>query len=297
MRENEDLRGQLTEIMNKRGYSQVKVARSLGVSGGALSAWLSDGYKGDNQKFNEAVRGYIGLEKERQQKRRDGIPFTKTTVSTKIFKAARICHVDGEMGVAYGLSGIGKTYACKEYAAINRDVILIEADNGYTARDLFTELLQKIGEYPAGINEMKNKTIAKLKDSGRLIIVDEAENLPFKAIDLLRRVHDKAGIGILFVGINRLYESLISKRTIYAYILSRIGVVARLDPLTPEDVEEIVSRAIPDAGELPKTFYDISRGNARTASKLVFRSLSIAEENEVPLTPEVIIKAGKELFI
>jgi len=291
------LREKLTAIMKKHGYSQARVARSLGFSGGALSAWLSGTYKGDNEQVAEAVRGYLRLETERQQKRRTGIPFTETSISEKIFKAARICHVEGEVGVAYGLSGIGKTYAVKQYAALNQDVILIEADNGYTAKDLFAELTRTIGEYASSINEMKNTIISKLKDSGRLIIVDEAENLPFKAIDLLRRVHDKAGVGVLFVGINRLYESLISKRTIYAYVLSRIGVVARLEPLTQDDVKKIVHEAIPESGDLARTFYDISRGNARTASKLIFRSEALANENGVAITPEIIRQAGKGLFI
>lgn len=292
-----NLRELLIDTIKKRGYSQERVARSIGISGAALSSWIGGKYTGDNKKLNEAVHGYLKLENERQQKRKKGIAFVKTVVSEKIFRVARICHTESELGVACGPSGIGKTCAVKEYASRNKDVILIEADAGYTAKDVFAEIMKKLGEYPAGINVMKTMAITRLKDSGRLIIVDEAENLPFKAIDLLRRVHDKAGVGVLFVGLNRLYEGLISKRTAYSYVLSRIGVVSRLEPLTADDMKRIIIRALPNGDELAKTFYEVSRGNARTASKLIFRSQVLADENEMPITADVIRECGRELFI
>ena len=295
--EDKDLREKLSETLKKRGYSQERAARSMGVSGGALSAWIAGKYTGDNEKLNEAVLGYLKLETERQQKRKKGIAFVKTAVSEEIFRVARICHTESELGVACGPSGIGKTIAVKEYASRNRDVLLIEGDPGYTAKDVFAEIMKKLGEYPASINVMKTMAISRLKDSGRLIIVDEAENLPLRAIDLLRRVHDKAEIGILFVGLNRLYEGLISRRTAFSYVLSRIGVVSRLNPLTVDDLKKIINKALPNSEELAKTFYEISRGNARTASKLIFRSQVLADDNEMPITADIIRECGRELFI
>jgi len=292
------LREKLKDLMHKRCFSQSKVARSLGVTSAVLSSWLSGSYAGDNDRINEAVRGYLQLEAERQRKSRNIIPFTMTSVAESIFKAARICHIDGEIGVVYGMAGIGKTCAVKEYAARNQDVILIEADNGYTTKDLFSELIRKCGGYSGNsINEMKSGVIDRLKDSGRLIIVDEAENLPFKAIDLLRRVYDKAGVGVLFVGINRLYESLIQKRVVYSYVLSRIGVAVCLNPVTREDIEKMINSSIPEGTELLKLLCDLSRGNARTVSKLIFRSKALADENGVAITPEMIRKVGRELFL
>ena len=50
--------------------------------------------------------------------------------------------------------------------------------------------------------------IDKLKSSGRLIIVDEAEHLPYTSLELLRRIYDKAEVGILLVGMPRLMKNL-----------------------------------------------------------------------------------------
>lgn len=47
---------------------------------------------------------------------------------------------------------------------------------------------------------MFSDIVDKLKSSGRLIIIDEAEHLPYKSLELVRRIYDKANVGILLVG-------------------------------------------------------------------------------------------------
>ena len=59
---------------------------------------------------------------------------------------------------------------------------------------------------------MVSGIVKKLKGSGRMIIIDEAEHLPYKALELLRRVHDKAGMGVLLVGLPRLIHKIMEGR-------------------------------------------------------------------------------------
>jgi Holliday junction resolvasome RuvABC ATP-dependent DNA helicase subunit len=80
-------------------------------------------------------------------------------------------------------------------------------------------------------------------------------------------------------------------------VLSRIGVVSRLNPLTVDDLKKIINKTLPNGEELAKTLYEISRGNARTASKLIFRSQVLADDNEMPITADIIRECGRELFI
>jgi DNA transposition AAA+ family ATPase len=47
------------------------------------------------------------------------------------------------------------------------------------------------------MHELSEACIAALRDSGRLLMVDEAENLPYRALETLRRIHDKSGIGMV----------------------------------------------------------------------------------------------------
>jgi DNA transposition AAA+ family ATPase len=71
--------------------------------------------------------------------------------------------------------------------------------------------------------------IDKLKSSGRLNIIDEAEPLPYKSLELLRRIYDKAQVGILLVGMPRLIMNLKGEKRQYAQLYSRVGIATRLN--------------------------------------------------------------------
>jgi hypothetical protein len=293
-----DLQQELKNLMEELALSQAVVARALGCSGSALSQWLSSTYKGDVPKFNEAVKGFLQRQKERSKSRKKVVEFVMTSTATRLFEVARTCHLDGEIGVAYGEAGIGKTLAAKAYASRNSDVILVEADLGYTARSLFTDLHHRIGLDGTGtVHNMFEDVVAKLSGSGRLIIVDEAEHLPYRALELLRRVYDKAGIGILLVGMPRLVHNLRGKKGEYAQLYSRVGIAANLQRLQEGDAEAIVKTALPQSNGLWKDFLRESGGNNRRMNLLIVRSVRLAEVNDTTITPEIIHLAAKMLII
>ena len=293
-----ELQRQLRNLMEELGLSQTMVARALGYSSATLSQWLSTKYEGDVAKFNEAVRGFLQRQKERSKSQKKPFQFVMTSTANRILEVARTCHLDGEIGVVYGEAGIGKTVTAKEYAIRNTDVIFIEADLGYTARSLFTDLHHRIGLDGTGtVHDMFEDVVAKLSGSGRLIIVDEAEHLPYRALELLRRVYDKAGIGILLVGMPRLVHNLRGKKGEYAQLYSRVGIAANLQKLQEGDAEAIVRTALPQSNGLWKDFLRESGGNSRRMNLLIIRSIRLAEVNNTHITPEIIRLAAQMLII
>lgn len=62
----------------------------------------------------------------------------------------------------------------------------------------------------------------ELRDSGRLLMVDEAELLLYRALEVLRRLHDKAGIGIVLAGMPRLLINLKGRRGEFAQLLPAV---------------------------------------------------------------------------
>lgn len=292
-----DQRAVLKNLMEEKGLNLGTVSRALGCSASALSQWLSNSYKGNVSKITEAVKGFLERQEERSKTPKQQVAFVQTVVAKRFFETARICHLDGEIGVAYGDAGIGKTAAAKEYTARNTDVILIEADLGYTARVLFTELSRRLGLEATGtIHDMFEEVKGKLTGSGRLIIVDEAEHLPYRALELLRRVYDKAGIGILLVGMPRLVNNLRGKRGEYAQLYSRVGIAVNLQRLIGEDTSAIVHSLIPNSNGLWKEFHEGCGGNTRVLVKLLLRSIRIADVNQVPVTAEVVKVARQQLI-
>jgi hypothetical protein len=192
---------------------------------------------------------------------------------------------------------LGKTAAVKEYAFQNPDVILVEADLGYTAKVLFSELHRRLGMDGSGmLHDMFMDVVNKLKGSGRLIIIDEAEHLPYRALEMLRRIADFAEIGIVFVGMPRLIGNLRGKKGEYAQLSSRIGIAGGIGKLLPSDTQEIVNAAIPGSNGLWKKLHDVSGGNTRTLCKLIQRSIRVAAINDIPVTEEVVDNAARLLI-
>lgn len=297
----EDVKKELQKIIKEKSLSQAAVSRAIGYDkgGSAVSQWLAGKYAGDNKRLTEAICGFIRREKEKAQKPNQEIKFVMTTMAAEGFDIAETCQLCGEMGVVIGEPGVGKTTFVKEYTKSNPGVILIETDVSYTTKGVFSELHQKCGGNGAeALSKMKDDIIDRLRDSGRLIICDEAEFLPVRAIDLMRRIYDKAGIGILFVGLPRLFTGLFTKHCDYKYILSRISTKAVMGKLNIEDVHKIVGQGGIKDEEVCEAFLEASGGNARKLRLIYLKCLKSRDyEPGMSITPGMIKQKAARLLI
>ena len=271
------------------------VARSLDLSPTTLHLWLNDKYKGNVGKINKAVEQY--MERELLREENVNIPFVETSVAQDIFEIANTCHVEGEIGVCCGCAGVGKTYAVKMYALEHSDVILIETDFGYTPKVLFSEIHKTLGfEGTGALHNMVIDIVDKLKNSGRLIIVDEAENLPYRALELLRRIYDKARVGILLVGMPKLLKNLQGDKGQYTQLYSRVGVLAELQPIADNDIVAITSKVTPNSVSIYPKLSAFCGGNTRVLTKLLVRASRIAKLNNTAIDEDVLNAALSQLL-
>lgn len=291
------LQDQVLKMIETRGISQIAVARSLAVSAARLNQWLKGTYKGNIEEMNDRAKGWLERETAKAAAPRATIPFRPTTTARKVWEVAKLCHLDGEIGVVVGEAGLGKTCAVREYVAQNGGTLLIEADHGYTAKALFQELCSRLGLEPGKqLHPMLEAVVDKLRGSGRLVIIDEAEHLPYKALELLRRVHDKAGVGLLLVGMPVLYRNIKGKAVDFAQLYSRVGVYATLQPMTADDVALLVTAVYPAANGLCDVYAQNANGNARRLSKLLARAARVAALNGVAIDRHVVEAATKMLI-
>jgi DNA transposition AAA+ family ATPase len=290
-----DLKEELRNLMRERKYSFQAVGRATSLSPTTLNLWLNDNYTGNTDKIADVVNNFIQREKERVYKRT--IPFVETSIAKHIFEIARMCHINGEIGVCYGRAGLGKTIAAKEYTKHYLDSILIETDPGFNTKTLLIEFHKRLGlSLKGNIYKMTDEVIQKLRGSGRLIIVDEAENLPYKALELIRRIHDKTEIGILLIGMPALVENLRGEKEQYEQLYSRVGVSKKLGSLKIQDIE-IILESISQDKKLSESYLEHSRGNTRVLSKLIMRSPRVAAINQTAICPEIIEETSKMLIV
>lgn len=290
-----DIKAELKHLMNEKKYSFSNVAKATGLSATVINMWLNNNYIGNNDKVADAINNFIQREKERNFK--SFIPYVETSIVKYIHEVAKLCHTNGEIGVCYGESGLGKTIAVKEYAKQYSDSILIETDPGYNSKSLLCEMHKRLGLSAEGTSyELMDEVVRKLSNSGRLLIIDEAENLPYKGLEVLRRIHDKTGVGMLLVGMPALVENLRGSQNQYRQLYSRVGFSKSLDKLLLIDISNIL-RAVDENQRLCPSFLTYSKGNTRTLTKLILRAPSVAKYNKKDALDAEILKQTSKLIM
>ncbi|SUA94167.1 phage transposase [Neisseria mucosa] len=203
----------------------------------------------------------------------------------------RDAHEAGDTVVIYGQAGLGKTQAVKNYCEKNPAAILIEANPSFTALVLMRKLAAAAKVSTVGsLNDLFESVSDRLRDSGRLIVVDEAENLPLRALEIIRRLHDDTGCGLVLSGMPRLVANLRGKHGELVQLYSRVSVALNLgDSMPDEELEEIARAAMPEAddatiAELVKQ----SNGNTRRMSKLMRGAVRTANKNGIKMQSGII---------
>ncbi|MEZ3140827.1 AAA family ATPase [Citrobacter braakii] len=291
---------ELTELMNEKGLSQTQVARAIGKSPAVINQYLKNKYKGDVNGLESDICNFISRETDRRKNKNIVASFVMTETAKRGLNVIRLAHMDSDINVVYGDAGLGKTMILREYASQHSDVILIETDPGYTARTVLEELCAKLGINRRGnMHELSEACINALDGSGRLLLIDEAENLPYRALETIRRLHDKSGVGVVLAGMPRLLLNLKGKRGEYKQLYSRVGLALPIGDVLPrQDIHDIAVNLMPDAGavDVSETLYKVSRGNARRLFKLirgVNRHVKISGD---VVTPDVVTEFSKMLI-
>ncbi|ECW2671835.1 AAA family ATPase [Salmonella enterica] len=277
---------QLKDVMDTHGYSQGQVARAIGRSVTAMNQYVQGKYNGDITDMEERIGNFIRRVREKQNALRIDERFVSTPTARKGLEVLAYAHQECEICVLYGAAGLGKTMTLKEYARRDDAVIFIEADPGYTARTLLEELCGRLRLSKNGnIHTLIDLCVEKLKGTGRLLIIDEAELLPYRALEVIRRLHDKAGIGVVMAGMPRLITNLKGKRGEFAQLYSRVALALDMgNSLDREDFDQIAVDLMPEAEDqkIRNALYDQSKGNARRLFKLargVYRTCDISKKD------------------
>ncbi|EAN1794700.1 AAA family ATPase [Salmonella enterica] len=281
-----DIITQLKDVMDAHGYSQGQVARAIGRSSATMNQYVQGKYNGDIADMEERIGHFLRRVREKQNALRIDERFVSTPTASKGLEVLSYAHLESEICVLYGAAGLGKTMILKEYARRDDTVIFIEADPGFTARTLLEELCGRLRLNKNGnIHALIEVCVEKIKGSGRLLVIDEAELLPYRALEVIRRLHDKAGIGVVLAGMPRLIVNLKGKRGEYAQLYSRVALALDLgNALARQDFDQIAVDLMPEAEDrkISDALYEQSKGNARRLFKMargVYRMCDISKKD------------------
>lgn len=293
------IKNDLIELMERKSLNQTQVSRAIGMSTATVNQYLQDKYNGDLERVNNDVQAFLERTREKDKAQRVEVKFVSTSATKKALEIIRMAHVDGEINVIYGEAGLGKTMALKAYASQNSTALLIEVDPSFTARVLLEEICNRLGLSPRGnMHETFELCSNKLRDSGYVLLIDEGELLPHRSLEVLRRLHDKSGIGVVLVGMPRLLINLKGKRGEFVQLYSRVAFALNIGNALPkDDVSAIAASVLPAvADDINEALYQESRGNARRLFKLLRGAIRLSHINETPVSVGAVRQSAKMLI-
>lgn len=249
------------KYQERNNKSLTAIANELGISVAQLSSFKNGSYKAPHTIIPK-IASLMSVAKEKEIAPREPA-FVETKVSKAVQNAIAYSHIQGKISVVYGDAGVGKTMAINEYCKRNNLAIKITISPSYASMSGVNELMaDKLGVRERVSRKIYAEIISKLKDSGRVVIIDEAQHLTVRTLNHLRCMADESGIGICLVGNDEVYTKLKgSGRADFAQLFSRIGMRKQVmtSTLSREDVHNIFEQV--DDDEAQEILFKISRTN------------------------------------
>ncbi|MDD3137723.1 MAG: AAA family ATPase [Lachnospiraceae bacterium] len=286
----------IKEYITESKKTQSLVAQELGISPGALSSFLAGNYKTPHTIVPKVEE--LSQMNEKKKIAPKAPEFVPTTITKMVTNAINYSHLQGKISVVYGDAGIGKTAAFKQYLRMNSLAIGVTISPTYASITGVNELIaEQLGVRERVSRKITSEIINKLRDSGRVVVVDEAQHLTVRALNHLRCVSDESGVGITFIGNDEVYTKMKGTgRADFAQLFSRIGMRKQVlvNNIIKDDVERVFSpyRLPEDAMEI---LFRICRTNygMRGAINVFVNTAAVFQE----ITAQGLTKMMREMNI
>lgn len=175
-----------------------------------------------------------------ERHRADRFAFVETDVARRIATAINLARDEGQIITITGNPGVGKTRALRLYAETRPGVVLatMSPDTSKPKPCVQEILLAMDREINMKSDANMRREIAwALRDYKRSLIIDECQDLTGAALEVLRRIHDDSGQGLVLAGQPTLHDHVKP----FAQLTSRISLNFRIGALSRSDVALIIA--------------------------------------------------------
>ena len=243
----DELRAAVRRIMAEEGKSIAALAVEAGIPNGTFSPWLGGTYPGRTDNVAQKVRAWLDSRQAREERRLvlpAGPGYLATPTAKQFTGALQHAQYAPDLVMITGGAGVGKTAALGAYARRTPNVWVVTAEPCYrTVRVVLDEIAALLGLPAAGSTARVSRAIvARLRGTGGLLAIDEAQHLSSEVLDQLRTIHDKAEIGVALVGNEQVYSRIEgSARTPeYAQLFRRVGMRVPKPRPTKRDIDMLL---------------------------------------------------------
>lgn len=305
---DEDLHRRFVLWKDQSGKSIGGIAHMLGRSTALVSQYISQKYPGNLDEIEKDITSLLRREEDLDFVR-EPKSFAHTEASKLIWEVLLYCDKKQKMGAAVAPSGSGKTETCKAYKKENRASIFVTCDISKRRPGTVLQMILKhMGSASSGssISSALDACVERLRDSNRLLIMDDAHFLTWEAYELVRKIHDCARIGVVYVGQEKLYDQMRGtipgekdRSMLYDQIYSRIAIKRDKLPVTKKDVKMIARSYYDFDAECLDYLYARAKGKGRyrTATNLIEVALEMNQQFSTPVGIPLLQEAERFLMI
>ena len=222
---NTKLQERLEKFLKDENLSQAKAAPILGISQAALSQYRRSMYdKGDIEAVENKLKEFFQIQEEK-------------TISEEAYKLIRYCQLEKGIVVIDGDAGIGKTKAAAKFLQDNPSTtVYVKATPSTGSTRSLLKMIAKTLKLPENqrTEDLSVSIQEKLRETDKVIIIDEAQNLKFLTLEEIRGWVDediftgKPGIGIVLIGNVEVYNKMLGKQeAIFAQQFNRTKLHGR----------------------------------------------------------------------
>jgi DNA transposition AAA+ family ATPase len=248
----DDIRNEIREWMEKEKLSFHVAAKTLGVNKVAFDSYIEERGGFSRQLVESKWNAFSRRQEDFRVGRRENIasPFVMTGPAHELWTILQYAQENACIAVGSACSGIGKTATvCAYVDASEPEAILITADLTLRrATNMIRVLSGRLGTgWRYTSSDRLDIIINRLKGSGQLLVVDDCHFLSWECLEILRKIHDLAHIGIAFIGQERLYDEMRgAKGYLFDQLFSRVAIRRDLQKIEREDVKLISTSMYPD---------------------------------------------------
>lgn len=175
------------------------MGKRIGCSATYIYRYLNDDFRGDLGKIETQIRGYFAAEVLRTEGNQELVTEDFSVGSTHKF--LRQVKQHGYIGVGHGPAGRGKTCAARLYAAKDNACIYIHATMWSCGRHAIARQIKAAIKAKLSKHETTDEALVRLlSNSGRLLIIDNAQRLTESARRWIADFWDATRIPIALLG-------------------------------------------------------------------------------------------------
>lgn len=243
-----DFKEKALQYIKSNNMSNRKFADKIDVAESTFSRYMKGDYP-NPAAIDDKIREFLEKEEKRNSSFiKDSVGFAMTTISKKIINVLEYSYIQKVISCIYGDAGIGKTYTTKNWIANRNDIYFVTVTPTFATPRPFLKLLaSKLKTSKTGSqDEVYLEIIEKLEGTDKMIIIDEAQHLTKKTLEIIRSINDSTNTAITLIGNELIYNKMLGKtQAEFAQLFSRVGMQSHLltDLFDIDDIKLVFQNA------------------------------------------------------